>query len=80
MVEIKKQYYVRKLNWPWVRITLYHDGAEINSIKTDLSKEAEEIDMLEADGYTAGFLPEDVLAAKFEYETIKANIIGEYKD
>lgn len=77
---MKKQYYARKLNWPWVRITLYHDGTEINSIKTDLSQEAEETDMLEADGYTAGFMPEDVLAAKFHYESLKANVIGEYKD
>ncbi len=77
---MRKQYYARKLNWPWVKITLYHDGGEVNTIKTDLSREEEEIDMLEGEGYTAGFLPEDVLAAKFEYETMKANVIGEYKE
>lgn len=63
-----------------VRIYLYHDGEFVERRQTWEGEEAvTEFDKLESEGYTYGYMPEEVEEAKETYEHMLANII-EVKD
>lgn len=49
-------------------IDLYHDGVKVATEKTSYYEMGDYIQQLEAQGYTRGYLKEDVEEARLEYE------------
>jgi hypothetical protein len=56
-------------------IDLYHDGVKVATEKKRYNEMADYIRQLEAQGYTPGYLKEDVEKARLEYEHRYANRI-----
>jgi hypothetical protein len=57
---MKKQYYIKDGRGFRRDIILYHDGVEVDRIKTWDSSSYEHIIKLREQGYTEGFLSEDI--------------------
>ena len=72
---MKKQYYIEQGKGFRVDIVLYHDGIEVDRIKTWEGSSYEHIVKLHKQGYTEGFLPEDVEEAYNTYLEKLQNII-----
>ena len=68
---MKKQYRTAEHDWKTWRIDVYHDGKKIIS-ETFLRIQDDEfhnrLDYLEAQGYTYGYIPEEVDLVKRLYE------------
>jgi hypothetical protein len=68
---MKKQYRTDEPDWKSWRIDIYHDGKKIIS-ETFLRIQEDEfndrLDYLEAQGYTYGYIPEEVETIKSLYE------------
>lgn len=75
---IKKQYrYYETCSWKYDIIT-YHNGVKHSSVSMWMGDEMDKyIEDLESQGYTYGYLPDEVDDAKTIYEDMLANIISE---
>jgi hypothetical protein len=75
---MKKQYRTEEPDWKTWRIDIYHDGKKIIS-ETFLRIQDDEfndrLDYLEAQGYTYGYIPEEVDLVKRLYEHRLNNMI-----
>ena len=72
---MKKQYYIEQGKGFRVDIVLYHDGVEVDRIKTWEGNTFDFLRNLKTDGYTRGYLKEDVDEAYDEYLFQLQNII-----
>jgi hypothetical protein len=80
---MKKQYRTEEPDWKTWRIDIYHDGKKIIS-ETFLRIQDDEfndrLDYLEAQGYTYGYIPEEVDLVKRLYEHRLNNMIDVKED
>lgn len=73
-MEVKKQYYYT-ISRAKANIDLYHDGEKENTISVWLTELDETLDELEAEGYTEGYLREEVITARKNYLGMRENMI-----
>lgn len=72
---MKKQYDYYETRWPYHEVVLYHDGVKVTIERKDLLELDDYLEQLENDGYTRGYIEEDVEEARRHWEHIYENRI-----
>lgn len=78
MMEVmKKQFRYREYDWYRCICYLYHDGKLIDKKIIDASELSDYVDILKIQGYTKGFVKDEVEEAEKIYKNKLENIIEE---
>lgn len=72
---MKKQYDYYECRWPSYEIVLYHDGVKVGAERKDLLELNRYLEQLEVEGYTRGYIEEDVEKARKRWKHIYENRI-----
>lgn len=72
---MKKQYRCTYYSWWQTCVHTYCNGALIETKKLPIDEVEKEVERLEANGFTYGYIQEEVEEAKKKYEEKLANII-----
>jgi hypothetical protein len=80
---MKKQYRISELDWKTWRIDIYHDGVRVGSetyLRIQDDEYNDRLDELEAQGYTYGYIADEVECIKNLYKHRLNNMIEVKKE